>query len=303
MSHLQHDSFIPELPGGIQFRYNVAMPQLQHDGVILLAKRHHTVVSSGRDYAAIRPGHHSAPRNVASETRGTRTTRPRQYSIGHNPIRACTESTCIECLSPFQNTTQLNKHAKDTSHRSYGCTCRATFCRLDALTRHLSGHSSDLPKYPCEYCTLNQGANGFHRHDHLIQHLKGYHKIDVENKLPRRRTRSSPASVSVATAVVTMGESATPQAQVPSVPCPLFGCIEGGANGYLRQIDLFEHQNTIHPVATQNFTVMPQFVGDMHFDQNDTMSQFPNGMQFHQDVVMPQFSGEMQFDQNGTFQF
>ncbi|KAI0133330.1 hypothetical protein F4776DRAFT_671343 [Hypoxylon sp. NC0597] len=176
------------------------------------------------------------------------------------------ESTCIECLCSFRNTNQLNGHAKETLHKSYGCTCGAKFSRLDALTRHVSAHSGDFPQHPCEYCTRHQGINGFHRHDHLIQHLKEYHKIDTEDKLPKLRTKASPAPVAAA-ATITMGESATPQAQIPPFPCTFFGCIKGGANGYLRQVDLLEHQNMMHPFVPQDHGVVPQFSDDMQFNQ------------------------------------
>ncbi|KAI0834254.1 hypothetical protein F5Y06DRAFT_307075 [Hypoxylon sp. FL0890] len=167
------------------------------------------------------------------------------------------------------NTTQLNSHAKDTSHKSYGCTCGAKFCRLDALTRHVSAQSGGLPQHPCEYCTRHQGTNGFRRHDHLIQHLKDYHRIDVEDKLPKLRTKASPP-VATAGAVASMDSSATLQAQVPPFPCNYFGCIKGGVNGYLRQIDLLEHQNMMHPLGIQDYGTVPQFPGNMHFNQDGT---------------------------------
>ncbi|OTA96619.1 hypothetical protein M434DRAFT_392557 [Hypoxylon sp. CO27-5] len=185
-----------------------------------------------------------------------------------NHERIYASPTCIECFHPFQNTTQLNNHAKDTLHKSYGCTCGGTFRRLDSLTRHIDRYSGKLPQHHCEYCKRYQAPGGFHRHDRLIQHLKEHHKIDVEDKLPKLRTRASPASV--ATAAVTIGENATPQAQIPPFPCTFFGCIKGGANGYLRQIDLLEHQNMMHPLGPQDLITAPQFSGDMQFNQDAT---------------------------------
>ncbi|KAI1652045.1 uncharacterized protein F4817DRAFT_363021 [Daldinia loculata] len=187
----------------------------------------------------------------------------------HKPINTSLAPTCIECHGIFPNHTQLSKHAKDASHKPYGCTCRAKFGRPDALTRHVDTQSSNIPQYPCEYCKRHQGAKGFHRLDHLVQHLKGFHRIDTEDKLPKQRTGGPTVAVtSVAGGSAVTNEengSFVSLPQIPPFPCTVIGCIKGGADGYLREIDLLEHQNMMHAFMVQ---------GDMQFYHQDGSSQF-----------------------------
>ncbi|KAI0853788.1 hypothetical protein F5Y00DRAFT_257088 [Daldinia vernicosa] len=141
--------------------------------------------------------------------------------------------------------------------------------RLDALTRHVNTRSNNVPQYPCSYCKHHQGANGFRRLDHLVQHLKGFHKIDTEDKLPKQRTGGPRAAVaSVAGRATVANEDNTGVVslpQIPPFPCTVIGCIKGGANGYLREMDLLEHQNMMHAFMLQS---------DMQFYQQDGSSQF-----------------------------
>ncbi|KAI1471031.1 uncharacterized protein F4812DRAFT_164239 [Daldinia caldariorum] len=185
----------------------------------------------------------------------------------------CSISLCIECHDIFSNTTQLNKHAKDSSHKSHGYICGAQFSRLDALKRHVNAKLRNTASYPCEYCKRHQGANGFHRLDHLVQHLKGFHKFDVEDKLPKKRTGGLSITASSSAAFIPGGATLTgagnsslvSMPQVPPFPCTVTGCIKGGANGYVREVDLLEHQSMMHSFMVQ---------GDMQFHQQDGFFQF-----------------------------
>ncbi|RYP57665.1 hypothetical protein DL770_010611 [Monosporascus sp. CRB-9-2] len=183
--------------------------------------------------------------------------------------------SCTECLHEFTNTAQLNKHAKGTSHHAYGCICGSKFTRLDALNRHITNKSSDAPQYPCGYCYRHQGTNGFRRYDHLVQHLKGYHKIETVDGLSRKAAGSSPA-VATAPAVpipgtvpVAIGGNATAQVQVPPFPCTIAGCVRGGAYGFYRQVDLLEHQSMIHLLDFQEYSSVQEFPVAMQLTQQN----------------------------------
>ncbi|RYP36268.1 hypothetical protein DL767_003421 [Monosporascus sp. MG133] len=119
----------------------------------------------------------------------------------------------------------------------------------------------DAPQYPCGYCYRHQGTNGFRRYDHLVQHLKVYHKIEPVDGLSRKAAGSSPA-VATALAVpipgtvpVALGGNATTQVQVPPFPCTIAGCVRGGAYGFYRQVDLLEHQSMMHLLDFQYSSV------------------------------------------------
>ncbi|OTB13450.1 hypothetical protein K445DRAFT_319998, partial [Daldinia sp. EC12] len=176
---------------------------------------------------------------------------------------------CIECQGIFPNTTQLHKHAKDYSHKPYACICGIRFSRLDAFKRHAKAQSTNMPPYPCGYCQRHQGAKGFHRLDHLVQHLKGFHKIDVEDKLPKQGTGGIPttaASIAAGSAATDAGNgSQVSLPQVPPFPCTVIGCIKGGANGYVREIDLLEHQNMMHSFMLQSGMQLYQQDGNFQF--------------------------------------
>ncbi|RYP48452.1 hypothetical protein DL768_005654 [Monosporascus sp. mg162] len=137
--------------------------------------------------------------------------------------------------------------------------------RLDALNRHITNKSSDAPQYPCGYCYRHQGTNGFRRYDHLVQHLKVYHKIETVDKLSRTAADSSPAVAAApavpipGTAPVAMGGNATTQVQLPPFPCTIAGCVRGGAYGFYRQVDLLEHQSMMHLLDFQEYSSVQEF--------------------------------------------
>ncbi|RYP77396.1 hypothetical protein DL771_001191 [Monosporascus sp. 5C6A] len=162
-------------------------------------------------------------------------------------------------------------------------TTEPPLAQLAAACGQLAGleerESSEAPQYPCEYCYRHQGANGFRRYDHLLQHLKGYHKIETVEGLSRKAAGSSPAvatapAIPVAgTVPVAMGGNAPMQVQVPPFPCTIAGCARGGAYGFYRQVDLLEHQSMMHLLDFQH----------------NGVQEFPVAMQFTQQNGYPDF--------------
>ncbi|KAK3357255.1 hypothetical protein B0T25DRAFT_630352 [Lasiosphaeria hispida] len=60
----------------------------------------------------------------------------------------------------------------------FHCVCGVAFTRLDSLKRHIKSKTAAGKTLPCPLCEQYDGTKGFSRHDHLMQHLEGYHKID-----------------------------------------------------------------------------------------------------------------------------
>ncbi|KAI3335757.1 hypothetical protein F4824DRAFT_489379 [Ustulina deusta] len=65
------------------------------------------------------------------------------------------------------------------SQSPFKCHCGKEFARLYTLERHIqSARKHVVPEHPCHECTAYQGKNGFRRKDHLVQHLRVFHKYD-----------------------------------------------------------------------------------------------------------------------------
>lgn len=115
--------------------------------------------------------------------------------IDHEPIQSAKPNQCLQCKECFDTMTQLNRHGRDSKHAAIMCKCGATFGRNAELVRHLGPHRSTTPKFPCRFCTHHRGKDGFWRKDHLIQHIRAYHRITSENtadedRQPRKNCRS-----------------------------------------------------------------------------------------------------------------
>ena len=97
----------------------------------------------------------------------------------HRPLAPL--NTCSECHTNFGTNLALKNHAKATNHAAHKCTCQATFSRIDCLNRHIHDFSTAKGGggFPCRYCTKYVGDKAFLRKDHLAQHLRGYHKIEI----------------------------------------------------------------------------------------------------------------------------
>ncbi|KAF9728797.1 hypothetical protein PMIN06_006001 [Paraphaeosphaeria minitans] len=70
------------------------------------------------------------------------------------------------------------------------CTSAANFTRLADLQRHQSTvHGVGTPDFPCTVkdCT-RVGDKGFTRRDHLVEHLRNFHHIDIPKRRPGERS-------------------------------------------------------------------------------------------------------------------
>ncbi|KAI2613240.1 hypothetical protein GGR54DRAFT_643036 [Hypoxylon sp. NC1633] len=103
-------------------------------------------------------------------------------------------------------------------------------------------HSPDPPQYPCDYCEA-----GFNRRDKLVDHQKGWHKIQTPSKLALNRPRKRKSSSTTAS---------TAQSDLAAVSCPILSYpvstrLEPGY-GDLRQVVLNEHLASQHFHHNQN---------------------------------------------------
>ncbi|KAK1516011.1 hypothetical protein CPAR01_16534 [Colletotrichum paranaense] len=202
----------------------------------------------------------------------------RPHLEGHERIEMGHPFACVECSVEFKNKAKLQEHANEAQHNPFACSCGKNFARLDVLYRHLDSMGTDLPKFPCPFCKSHRGENGFRRRDHLLQHVRGYHKFEaegkIENIMPSRRrqyqappvchfvdclhhrddnfktlsreeqSRSKPfESQSEYTKHMKNAHDFT------QYPCTVRGCSKTGAKGYAREKDLIKHRKKDHPEA------------------------------------------------------
>lgn len=71
-----------------------------------------------------------------------------------------------------------------------GCTSSANFTRLADLQRHQSTvHGMGTPEFPCTVPRCNRvGDKGFTRRDHLVEHLRNFHHMDIPKRRPGERS-------------------------------------------------------------------------------------------------------------------
>ncbi|CAI6342415.1 unnamed protein product [Periconia digitata] len=70
------------------------------------------------------------------------------------------------------------------------CTSTANFTRYADLQRHHSTvHSGNTPNYPCSVKDCSRvGDKGFTRRDHLVEHLRNFHHLDIPKRKPGERS-------------------------------------------------------------------------------------------------------------------
>jgi hypothetical protein len=174
--------------------------------------------------------------------------------------------SCQACGLAFLTKAAVNQHAKQTQHSPYRCHCGKTFSRIDVLSRHVQTFQSSS-RFPCPHCEKFAGIKGFARRDHLIQHLRVYHRIQVHLegtvKSPteytvRRMHLSCPHQDCLSHPDTTLPGSQIFESQSELTkhmravhneclfPCTETGCSRVGGKGFFRKRDLLEHQRTHH---------------------------------------------------------
>jgi hypothetical protein len=105
------------------------------------------------------------------------------HTTGHGRIATATRFDCAECSRSLRSKAGLLLHAMETQHQPYACECGSRFSRLDVLNRHLESIDTREPKFPCKYCKLHRGADGFWREDNLMQHMRNYQSVPTEHSM------------------------------------------------------------------------------------------------------------------------
>ncbi|KAH3971978.1 hypothetical protein HBH98_002690 [Parastagonospora nodorum] len=86
--------------------------------------------------------------------------------------------------------TRSNSRTKTWTCEISGCTSSANFTRLADLQRHQSTvHGMGTPEFPCTVAHCNRvGDKGFTRRDHLVEHLRNFHHMDIPKRRPGERS-------------------------------------------------------------------------------------------------------------------
>ncbi|MCJ1316490.1 hypothetical protein MMC15_001811, partial [Xylographa vitiligo] len=100
----------------------------------------------------------------------------------HGPAESTSGSVCHECGVDFGVTSSLDCHAWEVMHEVRRCKCGKGFTRIGDLARHLQNFQRGSAKFPCTHCRRHRGDKSFKRKDHLTQHLRNYHHIDVQER-------------------------------------------------------------------------------------------------------------------------
>ncbi|KAK8039374.1 hypothetical protein PG993_007785 [Apiospora rasikravindrae] len=195
---------------------------------------------------------------------------------GHSQIEPNGMFTCAECGQAFSTRAKQQSHGDNSQHSPFLCACGATFSRVDVLHRHMDSYANDVPKFPCKFCKFHRGKHGFRRRDHLVQHLRGYHKFDEEDiseacpsarRTKQRQFATCPhrgcdlfRDESFHNLRWVEQESQRPFAtqgaftkhmkeihQQTPFPRDVEDCDKVGAKGYVREKDLMKHRTSKHP--------------------------------------------------------
>ncbi|KAI1126555.1 hypothetical protein F5Y10DRAFT_244566 [Nemania abortiva] len=208
------------------------------------------------------------------------------HSPSHHPVWDDSAITCAECNETFNNPSQLRKHAREKKHSPYACSCEVKFARNDVLGRHIASYLKENAKYPCTFCRRHRGKQAFRRRDHLVQHLRGYHKMepeeidDISPSLYRGKSQQTltcphanceayrgDAFKSLPTKEQLKQRPFQKQSDYnkhmrdvhkeSTFPCRIAGCDRVGAKGYMREKDLMKHITDKHPEAPQYIPSKP----------------------------------------------
>ncbi|KAH7093751.1 hypothetical protein FB567DRAFT_180163 [Paraphoma chrysanthemicola] len=93
-------------------------------------------------------------------------------------------------VTTSQTPSRSNSRTKNWTCDIPSCTSSANFTRLADLQRHQSTvHGVGTPEFPCTVPRCNRiGDKGFTRRDHLVEHLRNFHHIDIPKRRPGERS-------------------------------------------------------------------------------------------------------------------
>ncbi|KAF2093255.1 hypothetical protein NA57DRAFT_23935, partial [Rhizodiscina lignyota] len=124
-------------------------------------------------------------------------------------------------------------------------------------------------RHPCPHCKKYRGNNGFKRRDHLTQHLRNYHHIDVDEREGHVDSWDGTRIVDTSRCPLAgcpqyreqrlhwQDEPIFPKRRdytehmkkvhnESPFPCPEPGCDRIDGRGYFRKVDLIKHQKKEH---------------------------------------------------------
>ncbi|KAI0835678.1 hypothetical protein F5Y06DRAFT_276023 [Hypoxylon sp. FL0890] len=134
--------------------------------------------------------------------------------------------------------------------------------------------------------TNHQGENGFRRRDHLIQHLKAYHRIETADEILQSKSvkpirseagvTTTPTLIMAPTSAATATTLVGSEIPMPSIPFNL-GAGSGnpawGFDGTYPYLD--QHTATVNPYGTQNYTPIQQnWTPENYHYQHNNGSEF-----------------------------
>ncbi|MCJ1430734.1 hypothetical protein MMC27_000084 [Xylographa pallens] len=192
--------------------------------------------------------------------------------VDHGPTGSTSGHVCHECGAAEASTYELEKHAYATGHGVRRCKCGKGFTRMADLKRHLENFKPEGAKHPCTLCRLYRGDDAFKRKDHLTQHLRGFHKIDVRtsaifrfseycrySECPQHRMALSYPGESWVdrhknapfTSQAAYTQHLREVHDESPFPCDVAHCPRTGAKGYSRRGDMLKHRKRDHPDAPE----------------------------------------------------
>nr|POE47389.1 krueppel-like factor 10 [Quercus suber] len=100
--------------------------------------------------------------------------------------RATSNHVCSTCSASFSASHLLERHAKDSGHKSFLCSeqgCGKVYSRRDTCIRHIATHKQS--SHICTICTTGTVLKAFVRKDHWLQHMRTCHSYDAD--VPARK--------------------------------------------------------------------------------------------------------------------
>jgi uncharacterized Zn-finger protein len=170
-----------------------------------------------------------------------------EQTQSHGNLHPGLDIVCQDCDLHFPTRSKLDIHSKESLHNAYRCLCGEAFSRSDVLERHIMSTRPGL-ETECPYC-----AETFRRPDHVLQHIKGYHRI-VDSKASHRRGKSLACPHEACqdeqfSSRTKLRQHLRVEHGEAPFPCTEAHCDKTGSAGYYRRRDLLRHQRDRHSNA------------------------------------------------------